>query len=42
MEVFDFGFCLRLNTFASKISSSLLLPLGADGAGAVNLDIRNQ
>ena len=30
MEVFGFGFCLRLNIFASKISN-LLLPLGAEG-----------
>ena len=30
MEIFDFGFCLRLNIFTSKISN-LLLPLGAEG-----------
>ena len=41
MEVFDFDFSLRLNIFTSKISN-LLLPLGAEGAGAVNLDIPNQ
>ena len=30
MEVFDFGFYLRLNIFATKISK-LLLPLGTEG-----------
>ena len=33
-----FGFCFRLNTFASK-TSNLLSPLGAEGLGNVNLDI---
>ena len=32
------GFCFRLNTCTSKISNLLLL-LGTEGVGAVNLDI---
>ena len=32
------GFCFRLNIFTIKISN-LLLPLGAEGMGTVNLDI---
>ena len=31
-------FCFRLNIFTIKISN-LLLPLGAEGMGTVNLDI---
>ena len=33
-----FSFCFRLNVFTSKISN-LLLPLGAEWVGVVNLDI---